>query len=242
MLRLSDCIRTAACAGLVLVAACAKAAAEAPKATPTINGNVIEGVRNARYCEIIPIIRNGLNLTATVYNTLGLNDCPAQVWNSITEDAMKQRFGAITVLLNGPRYFLMDSITASGATKEGKKIEAGGLGLTERATIDVGLLDLLHRPYREQTINRDTVYRFKAGLPVHMLESSDGSRYAMQAYSQIVDKSLTYDQLDALGSRLKLPSGWRYTTTTPEQDLVLGEQGKATVIQDDFDNTYQKLD
>ena len=107
---------------------------------------------------------------------------------------------------------------------------------------DVGLLDLLHRPYREQTINRDTVYRFKAGLPVHMLEASDGSRYAMQAYSQIVDKTLTYDQLDALGSKLKLPSGWRYTTTTPDQDLVLGAQGKATVIQDDFDNTYQKLD
>ena len=66
----------------------------------------------------------------------------------------------------------MDSITASGSTKAGEKIEAGGLELTERATIDVGLLDLLHRPYREQTINRDTVYRFKAGLPVHMLEAS----------------------------------------------------------------------
>ena len=142
----------------------------------------------------------------------------------------------------GPRYLLMESITASGATKEGKKIEAGGLELTERATIDVGLLDLLHRPYREQTINRDTVYRFKAGLPVQMLEASDGSRYAMQAYSQIVDKTLTYDQLDALGSRLKLPSGWRYATTTPDQDLVLGAQGKATVIQDEFDNPYQKLD
>ena len=167
---------------------------------------------------------------------------PAQIWDSITEGTMKQRFGAVTVLLNGPRYFLMDSITASGSTKAGEKIEAGGLELTERATIDVGLLDLLHRPYREQTINRDTVYRFKAGLPVHMLEASDGSRYAMQAYSQIVDKTLTYDQLDALGSKLKLPSGWRYTTTTPDQDLVLGAQGKATVIQDDFDNTYQKLD
>jgi hypothetical protein len=52
------------------------------------------------------------------------------------------------VLLNVPRYFIMDSIKASGATKDGKTIEAGGLQLTERATIDVGLLDLLHRPYR----------------------------------------------------------------------------------------------
>jgi hypothetical protein len=103
---------------------------------------------------------------------------------------MKQRFGALTVLLNGPRYFIMDSIAASGATKTGKTIEAGGgLKLTERATIDVGLLDLLHKPYREQTINRDTVYTFKAGRPVLMLKAADGSRYAMQAYAQIVDKT-----------------------------------------------------
>jgi hypothetical protein len=62
---------------------------------------------------------------------------------------MKQRFGAVTVLMNGPRYFLMDEITASGATNSVNIIEVGGLKLTERATIDIGLLDLLHRPYHE---------------------------------------------------------------------------------------------
>ena len=75
MPKLKDCIRNAASAGLVLVASCASAAAGAPVATSSIHGNVIEGVRNARYCEIIPIVRDGL----TVYNTLGLNDCPAKV-------------------------------------------------------------------------------------------------------------------------------------------------------------------
>jgi hypothetical protein len=28
----------------------------------------------------------------------------------------------------------------------------------------------------------------------------------------------------------------------PDKDLVLGAYGKATVVQDDLDNTYQKLD
>jgi hypothetical protein len=242
MIRPTDYVRAGALAALVLVTACASAAAETPAATPTINGNTIEGVRNARYCEIIPIVRDGLHLTATVYNTLGLNDCPASVWDGIAEDAMKQRFGAVTVLLNGPRFFLMDSITASGPTKTGERIEAGGLSLTERAAIDVGLLDLLHRPYREQTINRDTIYRFKAGLPVFMLEASDGNRYAMQAYAEIVDKTLTYADLPTLGARLKLPSGWRYTTMVPDKDLALGASGKATVVQDELENTYQKLD
>ena len=184
----------------------------------------------------------GFHLTATVYNTLGLNDCPPAIWAGITEDAMKQRFDALTVLLNGPRHFLMDSITAKGATKSGETIEIAGLKLTERATIDLGLLDLLHRPYREQTINRDTIYSFKAGRPVFMLEAADGSRYVMQAYAQIVDKTLDYAALPTLGGKLKLPSGWRYSSMVPEQDLVLGAAGKATVVQDELENTYQKLD
>ena len=211
-------------------------------AEPLITGNTMDGTRDARYCELIPIVREGLHLVATVYNTLGLNDCPAAVWDAITGDAMKERFNALTVILNGPRHFLMDSITAGGATKAGKTIEAGGLALTERASIDVGLLDLLHRPYRETTINRDTIYRFKAGRPVFMLEAPDGSRYAMQAYAQIVDKTVNYDGLQTLGDRLKLPPGWRYTSIVPETDLVLGAQGKATVVQDELENTYQKLD
>lgn len=155
---------------------------------------------------------------------------------------MRKRFDAMTVLLNGPRYFLMDEITASGATRAGKTIEAGGLELTERATIDVGLLDLMHRPYREETIDRDTVYLFKAGQPVFMLQAPGGGRYAMQAYAAIIDKTLTYGDLPKLGPKLKLPSGWTYSSTVPDKDLVLGASGKAIVVQDDLDNTYQKLD
>src|SRR5262245_44469890 len=78
---------------------------------------------------------------------------------------MKQRFDALTVILNGPRHFLMDSITAGGATEAGKTIEAGGLQLTERAAIDVGLLNLMHRPYRELTIDRDTATGSRPGTP-----------------------------------------------------------------------------
>lgn len=233
-------MRTVSYAALLIALGGAALQAEAGK--PVVEGNMIEDVRNARYCEIIPVVREGFHLTATVYNTLGLNDCPPPVWDAITEDAMKQRFDALTVLLNGPRYFIMDSIKAGGATKDGETIEAGGLQLTERATIDVGVLDLLHRPYRQQIITRDTVYTFKAGRPVFMLEAADGSRYAMQAYSQIVDKTLSYDDLPTLGAQLKLPSGWRYSSMVPDKNLVLGAQGKATVIQDELENTYQKID
>jgi hypothetical protein len=99
------------------------------------------------------------------------------------------------------------------------------------ASIELGLFDMLHRSYRETTIDRDTLY----------LEAPDGS-HVMQAYAHIVDKTLSYNDMPALSARLKLPSGWRYTTTVPEKDLVAGAEGKATVVQDDLENTYQKLD
>ena len=50
---------------------------------------------------------------------------------------------------------------------------------------------------------------------------------SVQAYAQIVDKTLTYDDLPALGAKLKFPSGWRYSTTVPQQDIVAGAKGKA---------------
>ena len=69
-----------------------------------------------------------------------------------------------------------------------------------------------------------------------------GERYAMQAYAQIVDKTLDYDELPKLGERLKLPHDWRYEVMTPRTDIVLGAKGEATVIQDDLENTYQKIE
>lgn len=209
---------------------------------PRVSGDSVTNVRDARYCELIPIVRNGLHLTATVYNTLGLNDCPAATWDAITESAMKQQFDALSVLLNGPRHFVVDQITASGATAAGKEIKASGLGLAERATINLGPLDLAHRPYREIAINVEASYVFKAEKPVFVLQAPDGARYIMQSYSQTIDKSLAYDDLPKLGDRLDLPSGWRYHEQYLEEDLVMAAKGKATVIQDELENTYQKAD
>jgi hypothetical protein len=227
---------------IVLIVFTAAAIASAGAQTADKATHMIEGVRNVRYCEIIPVVRSGFHLRATVYNTLGLNDCPPAVWDKITEAAMKRRFGALQVVLNGPRHFVMDAIAAEGDTASGATIDAGGLALTARATIKVGLSDLRSKPYRERTIERETRYIFKARQPVFLLVRPDGGRYAMQSYAQIIDKSLGYADLPKLGDRLKLPKGWRYETMTPDTDLMLGAQGRATVVQDDLDNTYQKLD
>jgi len=227
---------------LAIAAFAAYGAAAAGAVTTDPATHTVEGVRNARYCEIIPVVRVRFHLVATVYNTLGLNDCPAAIWDKITEAEMKKHFGAVKVLLNGPRHFMMDKIVAGGETAAGEKIEAGGLVLTERASIDLDLFGMRTEPYRERTIERDTRYVFDAGKPVFVLVSPDGARYAMQAYAQMIDKSLSYDDLPGLGARLKLPTGWRYEQMLPASDLVLGAQGAAIIVQDDLDNTYQKID
>ena len=63
----------------------------------------------------------------------------------------------------------------------------------------------------------------------------------MQAYAQIIDPKLSYDDLAGLGSRLTLPSGWTYRSRILDQDLVASASGEATIIQDDLQNTYQRL-
>ena len=228
----------------LIVAGGAAMAALAPAAGQKVDKtkHMIEDVRDARYCEIIPVVRRGIYFIGTVYNTLGLNDCPPEVWEKITETAMKKRFGAMMAVLNGPRHFVMDAIGAAGDTASGATVEAGGLKLTARATIKLRLINMRTKPYRERTVDRETRYVFRAGRPVFLLVRPDGARYAMQSYAEMKDKSLSYADLPALGSRLKLPAGWRYESMTPDADLVLGAKGKAIIVQDDLDDTYQKLD
>jgi hypothetical protein len=61
----------------------------------------------------------------------------------------------------------------------------------------------------------------------------------MQSYAQIQDPGLTLAQLPRLGARLDLPPGWSYRTRVLRRALTLGADGRATILQDDLQNTYQ---
>lgn len=198
-------------------------------------------LRDVRYCELIVAKRKGVGIEATVYNTLGLNDCPDELWSALSEEALKARFDALTVVLNGPRHWVLDGIVGSGATAAGETIDVDGLGFTERATLEPGLLELRSRPYEERRIDRATQWLYSAGQPMFVLAGPDGSRYAMQSYAQIRDPTLSYDDLPDLASRLSLPAGWSFAVYVPGTDQTYPSGGQATVVQDEFDNTYQKL-
>lgn len=202
-----------------------------------------DNVRNKRYCEIF-IVKGGLELTATVYNTLSCNDCPAEVWKAIDFDKIKDEFSARMVIANGPRYFLMDKIGQTD--KEPQTVLIGGLEMKERAVIPISLSKAMSgksKPYEENIINRSTEYVFNAGSKVYELVSPEHT-YIMQSYSQIVNPELSENDLDGLQDVLKLPKGWSYKVVTLEQPLVLKTiaDGEAHIIQDELKNTYQRID
>jgi hypothetical protein len=65
----------------------------------------------------------------------------------------------------------------------------------------------------------------------------------MQSYAMIVDTSLNEAGLDSLEKKLKLPKGWKFRVRTLDEDLVLKtiEGGEAFVIQDELQNSYQRV-
>ncbi|MBB3773138.1 hypothetical protein FHS55_003769 [Angulomicrobium tetraedrale] len=217
------------------------APAGAQETPPAPAAKVPSVIRNARYCEILPISLTTEGLKAVVYNTLGFDDCPADKWKAITEGDLRRQFDVFKIVMNGPRFFLMDKIAAFDATKAGEVISIGGIAMAKRAEVSLSIRQATEPAFTEQTIDRDTSYQFDAGKPVFQLTAPDGAVYVMQSYAQIVDPALTYDDLATLGPRLKLPAGWSYTTRTPDTDLMMVAHGKAIVIQDNFKNTYQKV-
>lgn len=206
------------------------------------NTSVIKGRSNmhgARYGEIVLITGGPFNFTGQVYNTIGMNNCPESQWKALNSKKLAKEFKAFSVLLNGPRYFLMDEASLANP---GKIVSFDGLQARLLAQVTIPLFSLLRgsNPYVENKVARTTVYVFKKGRTVYELISPKGATYVMQSYAQIVDPKLTEADLTSLGSRLTLPPGWKYQSRVLTQDLILKIKGMAYVIQDNFKNTYQK--
>jgi len=138
----------------------------------------------------------------------------------------------------------MDRITANAA---GEVVSFGGLEARWVAELPIppDLSDPDHpgaRYYRDMVIKRETEFHFAAGRPVYEMLTPDGKTYVMQAYSHIVDDSLTMQSLASLGGQLQIPEGWQYRARTPGQELTLATAGgQAHVLQDELQNTYMQL-
>lgn len=207
--------------------------------TSSTQGRNLHG---ARYGEVLLVTGHLAHIEATVYNTLGLNDCPDELWQQLNPEEIKKEHKARAAILNGPRYFLMDSI--SGAHVSHDITTFGGLRMRSMATISITLKQLpvgvQRKPYTENIVNRSTTYVYRKGREVYELVAPDGTTYIMQSYSLQVDPTLTEESLKTLGSRLRLPADWSYRVRMLEQEESFTVHGQASVLQDEFENSYQR--
>ena len=219
----------------VTAAAIAGPATAAPGGTPTARS----GLFNSRYCEILVVKGKLPAVNVTVWNTIGLNLCPAAQWTAFDAPTLTAELGAAGVVLNGPRHWLMDVASDSYV---GKVRTFGSMRLREVAKLRITTAaGLIQTPYETRVVDRTNRWTWKPGRTVYELVAPGGAVYVMQAYSQIVDPNLRLGRLRSLGSRLKLPAGWRYRSRTLRGGLALQAHGRATILQDELQNTYQLL-
>ncbi|MGZ6956923.1 MAG: hypothetical protein ACXVLO_13840 [Acidimicrobiia bacterium] len=195
-------------------------------------------LRGKRYCEVLLLHPEPAGITADVYNTFPLNDCPDAQWKAEDAGALAKENGSLIALLNGPRYWLMDSIDKQTTGPEVRK-SFGGMEMIQRATVLVPNPIDASKPYTVNHVDRATVFTFVKGRTVYELTNPEGAKFVMQSWSQQVEPALSEADLGGLGARLHLPAGWTYgarTLTAPMR--VVTTTSTASVVQDDLKNTY----
>lgn len=202
-----------------------------------------DDVRDYRYCEIIPVFRSGATFHVEVYNTISLNECPADLWNDLEEETLVEAYDAVAVKINGPRYWVLNEIAGSGDATTNKTVDFGGIEMWLQATIESRVWEgtVGDAFYTENEVQRTTTFTYYADNMVYELTSPDGDVYRMQSYSQIIDPTLTIADLETLGERLDLPEGWSYQAKVLTEDSKLIADGLAYVINDDLGSSYQKV-
>ena len=208
------------------------------------------GKRDYRYCEVLPVSKQGGKWSLQAWNTTGYNlrtangrdSCPEAKWNKLDFNAIAKEMNATCAVANGPRYWMMDAVKESGGSASKQTKVFGGMTFALDATIspEPAGCDFGGDPYKVHAIKRTTVWHYDAGKPIYELVSDKGDVFVMQSYSRAIDPNLKMSDLAGLGSVLKLPAGWSYKTETLTKPLDLVAPGIAFVASDNLNNAYQR--
>ena len=206
--------------------------------TDAASQRLIDHMRGVRYGEVLAMFLRDTGLEAEVYGTQMLNDCPQELWDTLNADEIAKDMGAVFVKLNGPRYWLLDGLGSKVAVVDPVFKDFNGIQMRRIATIPIGA-DFAAGPYTIRNVNRGAVFFFDAGKTVYELVDPEGCAFVLQARCVGVDPDMTEESLATLGERLALPEGWSYRTRVLDAELVVDTSASlATVVQDEFENTY----
>jgi len=204
-------------------------------------------LRGVIYCEVW-LFRNSANsqIAGVYYNTSALNNmpdkkntCPAAMWDKVSISSLEANFDILAAYKNGPRGWTMDSITLPvGPVVAFDQLQTRwmGQGLLPKG---VSLASAHMASYNPLQSHRKSSMTFKKGQPVFILDDPQGTPWVMQAFGQLVDKTLTYETLKDLGSKLKPIPGWKYRVAILDKDLIISTpKGYNWIVQDELQNTY----
>ena len=238
---------------------CALAASRAVAQDTQLKPGAIKGetltftkARNYEFCEFY--VGSGPVPASTeleCYNsTSSSTGCPAAAFATIEPKKLAADLGASIAILNpvkptAQKWWVVDELYVYAA---GETHDFAGIKATWVAKMSVGDLEAAAKasqtPYQPLTNTQLSKWVFKKGNAVFLLRAPGGKVYVMQAFTNIADPSLTYDQLPQLGSKMqKLPAGWKYEVKTLTQDLAFDVR-KATpsglkhLTLDEFANVY----
>jgi hypothetical protein len=169
----------------------------------------------------------------------GGDSSPAAILDKIDMNKVKKDNGALSTVKNGPRLWTVDHI----GVKAGK--ERDFQGLKARWVTWFLIPDELREgkdlSYAIMNVRRDTSMGIRKGSRAYILDDPQGNSWVMKSASLIKDPNQKFEDLKDLGSRLKLPPGWKFRSPILEQDLVfLTDNGKTQITQDELGNTYDR--
>ncbi|KAI8828118.1 hypothetical protein BJ741DRAFT_627551 [Chytriomyces cf. hyalinus JEL632] len=175
---------------------------------------------------------DGFNqVSVSVYSTFGLNECPQETWDSLTEADVAKHFGCRKAVLNGPRLWMVDSFGPAMSAPTEAAVAIQGLEVRHIATLSLTLMQalFLRGTYITRPMPRMVEFVWEAGSKAHFLVTPNGSQFIMQSISQKHLPSMNVD------------NGWKFETRVLESDVVVKTDaavGHVLGLQDEFDNTY----
>jgi hypothetical protein len=227
-----------------------KVVAERPKDDAQLTEIKFANLMASRYTEILVVFGNALKgeYLAGVYNTMGLNGAnpagggdstPASILDKIDMKKVQQDNHALSTVKNGPRLWTVDHIGVKAGT------ERDFQGLKARWVTWFLIPDALREhkdlSYAVMNVRRDTTMGINKGSRAYILDDPQGNSWVMKSASLIKDPNQKFEDLKNLGSRLKLPPGWKFRSPILEQDLVfMTDNGNTQITQDELGNTYDR--
>ena len=186
------------------------------------------------------IVGKGKNARAHMHATLGIQEATAHTMDVVDAERLARELEVDMVAVNSGRILTFDQ----GEIQAGYVVDFHGVRLTwmgEMIAEDV-VGQLTGPAYVPALIYRLTKWTWQAGKKVHLLREPGGPTWVMPEFCRTVDPTLTIDNLDQVGSKLKLPHGWTFETKVLTRDLVLDTtriDGWASMLRDEPPCTYQ---